>query len=475
VNPLVHLVSIAAPFRNGVEDMTRPPSALLYVGGHLRRHGFDVRVHHVRERDMPATTREILEGPPPLFVGFSMMTGMPIAASAKASAAIKAARPDIPIVWGGIHPSLMPRECLTLPWVDYVVMGEGEEAALELAQFLSRGCPADPHRILGIGFKEGTQPMLTPPRPFAHDLDEFRQDWSLVDPRRYLRPEGSIHFITSRGCPHDCGFCYNLDFNRRRWRGHSVEFAVEAVTSLCRASGARSVVFDDDNFLVNRRRGLEILRRLKQCGINCNWLELRCDYITDELIGELADLGVRCVFVGWESGSDATLQRISKGFNRDLILERMAILGEHRRLTIDASAIIGFPWETPEDVEQTVDTALAIFRMAPFRVQFNLGIYVPYPGTPILQEALDRGFSFPIDPEGWRKFDILSGEMRVPWLDAQTTRRYNLLDRYAKRLRVYGTWLRVHRIATALVAYGRLRLRFFAFPFEVEGFRRSGS
>ncbi|MEW6267168.1 MAG: radical SAM protein [Thermodesulfobacteriota bacterium] len=468
---LVHLVMIAAPFRVGVEDMTRPPSALLYVGGFLKRHGFEVQVHHIREMELEKTVEVIVSGPRPLFVGFSVITGQPVASSARMSRLIKRAKPDWIIVWGGIHPSLLPEETLNLGSVDFVVVGEGEHTALDLAQSLREGS-SNFQGIGGLAFLESGRPVINPPRPFEKDLDKFQQDWSLVDIKKYIRKESGrsgFCFITSRGCPHNCGFCYNQKFNHRRWRAHSLDFVIRELLNIKKETGISFVTFDDDNFFSNPKRGLEILRRLREQGLECDWLELRVDYITEDFIRRLVELGVKNIFVGWESGSDHTLGQISKGFNRGLILEKTKILAKFPKLVIDASAIVGFPWESEPEIQKTITCALEMFRLKPFRLNFNLGLYVPYPGSPIVGEALTRGFRFPAEPEGWRSFDILSGAMKLPWLSQDKVRKYTLVDNYAKLLYVrpgIGFWRGIIKYSMALAAFLRLKTGFLAWPWE---------
>jgi radical SAM superfamily enzyme YgiQ (UPF0313 family) len=461
----VHLISIAAPFRQHVEDMTRPPSALLYVGGYLQENGFPVTVHHIRESELPATLEVIESDPDTLLVGLSMLTGTQVASSAIASEQLKQSRPDMCIVWGGIHPSIAAHECLSLPYVDYVVIGEGEITCLELARHLSEPSGSDPESIKGLGFKRNGRIILTEQRPFEKNLDRFRQDWSLVDPARYLREDGSICYITSRGCPHSCGFCYNQQYNRRIWRKHSVELVVREIKALHDQLGFHRISFDDDNFLTDRNRALEILNRLSELGITCTWLDCRVDYITEELIAELQALGVESIFVGWESGNDETLQLICKGFTRKVILERLQIIARYRELTVDASGIVGFPWETEEQISRTNLFALKMFLVHPFRLRFNLGVYVPYPGSPILDEAFARGFAFPTDPQGWRRFDILSGDFRLPWLSEEQIRRQTIIDRYSKTLYAPpGASLLLYTLAC--LSFFRILTGILILPFE---------
>lgn len=468
----IHLINIVPPFRVGVADMTRPPSGLLYVGGYLKEHGFFVKVHHIREAEIDRTVEDVSSDNSVLFAGFSVKTGKQVTLSALMSSKLKKRLPDITIVWGGIHPSLMPEESLNFGFIDFVVIGEGEITVLELADYLANGRKTSPENIAGIVFKKEGKALITPPRPFAKDIDIFRQDWDLVDLNRYVRPTKNgkgICFITSRGCPHSCGFCYNQTFNLKKWRGHSADTVVNELLKIKEATGINYVTFDDDNFFTNRNRGFEILRRLKQHGITCRWVEIRVDYITEEVVSTLVELGVEAIFMGWESGSENSLEKIAKGFTPQLILEKIKILSKFKELIVDASAIVGFPWETETDINETISMALKMFRMHPFRLNFNIGIYVPYPGAPIIPEAKAGGFSFPENYEGWSKFDILAGTMELPWLSRKQILKYTTIDRYAKLLFVYPKsklFIRWVRYTLAALAYMRLKTGIFIFPFE---------
>ncbi len=472
--PRVHLVSIAAPFRGGFADLSRPPSALLYVGGYLRRHGFEVALHHLPEGELDRVAAAVARDPEALFVGFSVMTGRQVTTSAGMSARLKALRPELPVVWGGIHPSLLPEACLAFGCVDFVVVGEGERTARELATWLAAAAPGErPVGMEGVAYRQGARAVVGPPRPFATDLDEFRQDWTLVEPARYVQTAAgrrTLSFIASRGCPHTCGFCYNQLFNRRRWRGHSADFVVGEVLALRAALGIDTVAFDDDNFFTHRPRGLEILRRLKAEGVTCTWLEVRVDYLTDDLLSQLVELGVETIFVGWESGSSATLARIAKGFTPDLIREKARLLACYPALHVDASAIVGFPWETDQDIGATVALLLEMARIKPGGFHFNLGVYVPYPGAPVTEEAHAAGFRFPEDAEGWSAYDILAGTMPLPWMSADRLRRLTRMDQYAKLLHVPHRLGPVRKaVLRVLAALAGLRLRrgWLGFPWEV--------
>ena len=465
----IHLVCIAAEYR-GIEYITIPPAGCLYVGDALKKNNYSVTVHHILSNQIDETVREITASQA-LFVGFSVITGSPVVHSAKMSRLIKKKAPEIPVVWGGVHPSLMPELCLHEDSVDFVIRGEGEITTTELADLLYNG--GDFKHVASLCWKDPDGKIhINPDRPFIKNLDQFRQDWSLVDPMRYVRTgfDGTkyITFITSRGCPHSCGFCYNLAFNKRRWRSHTVDFIVGEIKIICQLTDVDSVVFNDDNFLVNKSLAFQILGHLQEIGIRVSWIEVRLDQVNDQILSQLYKYGVRTLFVGWESGSDRTLKKIDKGFDTSLIIEGFKLAAKYS-FEIDASAIVGFPFETESDWQATIDMMVRIDAINPGRNKFNIGVYVPYPGTPIVEQALKQGFKFPDDILTWDSFDILKGDMKLPWITSAQVKRIALLDRYAKILYTAGhrnLFVTMTRKIFAKLARIRLKYKVFFFPVE---------
>ena len=471
VSKHIHLVCIAAEYR-GIEDTTIPPSGCLYVGDALKKAGYSVTVHHLSSNQIGEATH-IISTSKPLFVGFSVLTGSPVVHSARMSRLLKKTSPEIPVVWGGIHPSLMPESCLKEDSVDFVIRGEGEATVTEFAGILKNGGALE--NIAGLCWKDSDGNIrINPDRPFIKDLDQFHQDWSLIDPSNYVRRglDGTryISFITSRGCPHNCGFCYNLSFNRRRWRAHSVDFVVDEIRKLRQLTGINCITFNDDNFMVNESRAFQILEQLEAIHVRVSWLEVRLDRINDRILSKLSQYGVRTLFIGWESGSDRTLKMIDKGFDTSLILKNFKLAAKYS-FDVDASAIVGFPFETEADWKKTIDMAQRIDKINPGRNKFNIGIYAPYPGTPIVKHALERGFRFPEDILSWGSFDILKGDMELPWITPSKVRRIARIDRYSKML--YTGGLRnpfVGSVRRFFAAIARLRLKTNVMFFPVEAF-----
>src|SRR5262249_3831899 len=156
-------------FRN--ERDMYPPFGIMYVADALIKAGFGVRLFHETESYLEEFMREV-ERVRPLFVGFSTITGPQLKPVIKASRRVKAL--GIPVVWGGVHATIMPEECLHEAYVDYVVVNEGEETCVELARLLAGDSAQRYGEIFGLAYKADGKPMLNPERPFIKNLDDYR-------------------------------------------------------------------------------------------------------------------------------------------------------------------------------------------------------------------------------------------------------------------------------------------------------------
>lgn len=473
---LIILVSTAPPTRGGGEDLHRPPSGLLYVGGALKKAGYNVKVYHLSSSQIPKITPQlVLENP--LYVGFSVFTGMQTRLSAKMSMMIKNLSPDLPIVWGGVHPSLLPQECLKESYIDSVCIGEGEETIIELSKAIEFN--KNMAEITGIGYKENGNIFINKKQNFITELDEYSMDWSLLNIHDYVTNLWGgtriFHFITSRGCPHHCGFCYNLEFNKRRWRAHSTEFVISRMREIKEKCGINGVVFDDDNLFANPKRAIHILEKLKEMEIICYTIEIRVDDITEEILKKLVSLNCKTIFFGWESGSNRVLKLINKNFTRDEILQKIKLLANFPQIRVSTAGIIGFPTETKEELKETIDLAVNMANIHP-NILFNLGTYLPYPGTSLYGLAREEGFVPPEKTEDWDVFDVFEKKLNITWL--KWASKNDIGD--IKKINKYGIMLdnscigenqpKMKKILKNLffkISKFRLKNSFYKFPIDI--------
>lgn len=406
--------SVALVKVNHREEMNMPPLGLLYIGDALKQAGYGVRVFHVSENEI-YDCFENIRGINPVFAGFSILMGRGLTAALRLSELIRH-RTGIPVVWGNVHASGIPEQCLNESAVDIVVSGEGEETAVELADtLLKNGNLAE---VKGIIFKDAQQNIIhTEPREYIEDLDRFRMDFTLVDPNSYFQPnwdlKNIIRVVTSRGCPFECTFCHNPFYFSRKWRAHSAESVIRELTDLASHHPIEAFHFNDDNFFVNRQRAFTIVEQLKlpyfaQVGI---------ELFNPETVERLHRSCCREVLIGYESGSDRVLKQIiKKHFTVSDAVETTLLLSRYPSIKITASFIVGLPGERKEDFHLTLELICRLIRIHPNMIVF-VSFYIPIPGTELYDTCIRQGFEPPGRIEEWEPFYRHSIHYRMPWVD----------------------------------------------------------
>jgi radical SAM superfamily enzyme YgiQ (UPF0313 family) len=390
------------------------PLAILSLGAYLERQGieveyFDERIHR-RARLKELVRRN------PLLVGLSTMTCFQIKNTLRIAKLVRKIAPGISLVWGGTHPSMMAEQTLESDMVDFVVKGEGEETLLELVRALQAGM-TDLSGIDGLGWKKGGKIILNRDRDFL-DIEDlpFPYDGKgreiLLE---YVRRSGdtleNIGYESSRGCPHKCGFCYNVYFHKNVCRVKSVGKIRSELLKL-KELKVHKMTFYDDTFLAGRKDLMvsivDLLREL-----DFKWIaNVRINTFTPDLLKKFKEGGCVYLFFGVESPDDDVLKYIRKGQNRRMIDEGIRIVSRGEIPTL-YSLIIGLPGETEEQMKRTLDFADEIRRRHP-GAEVPVQPYVPLPGTSLYEEALKYGFIPPDHLEGWKNFT--NDEVRNPWV-----------------------------------------------------------
>tara|TARA_B100000315_G_scaffold69738_1_gene63540 strand:- start:4274 stop:5752 length:1479 start_codon:yes stop_codon:yes gene_type:complete len=455
-------------------DVPRTPLSLLYIGNELKKAGFHVRVFDISSFEIEGTAKEINKLNP-LFVGISTMTGLQVFHSAVMSKKIKLLNENVPVVWGGIHPTSLPKECLSEEYLDSVVIGEGERTIVEVAKAYKGRY--DLKGILGTGYKDKTGKIIVnKPRPQEKDIDNFSPDWELLDFNKAVRINKnsiSIDYQTSRGCPFKCGFCYNEQFHNRRWRKHSVPHVLDNLKKLKERSDFNEVHIIDDNFYVIPSRAIEITDKLRELGMHPHQLKLRIEMFNEDIVRDMVKDSNCRVFTAFESGSERILKLINKGFNKEKMRKQFEMLAKYKNsLKIDIGGIIGFPTETWEEVKESIDFAREIGNIFP-AASINLGTYLPFPGSDLYALALQNGFIPPERQEDWGKidnFDMRNREEFLPWLSREKLDTYYFIDKYVKLMnhsKSTSWWRTFIKYFFHYTSNLRLKHAYFKHPFEV--------
>lgn len=448
------------------------PLACLYLGTVLQEAGYrveivDERITETFEQDVA----DVIKKESPLFVGISSMTGMQIRGGLKAAKVVRAVDPDLPIVWGGVHPTLCPDSTLKDALCDIIVKGEGEITIVELADCLRTG--GDLSQVAGIGFKVGAELKYGPYRPMIEDLDVIpRPDYDLIPMEHYFTrapstDQAQLQVVTSRGCPYDCEFCYNLKFNERRFRHHSAQRVVSDIEYLVQRYGVSAIFIEDDYFFGHPGRVEAIADILIERKMNLLiQVPCRIDYLykrSPAMLDKLYKAGFKELWIGIESGSEKRLKEIMKRNTLDQVRDVNRLMAKSD-VYVKYGFMAGFPNEDRDETLETVDFMFELLNENPNAGVAPVAVYTPYPGTTLYDKArLVHGASFPETLEGWSHFHF--AENNNPFLSPQQNRfvtKINTVSRFFER-RAFERFCN-NRFKPLLMGlyslyYGYLRLR----------------
>jgi anaerobic magnesium-protoporphyrin IX monomethyl ester cyclase len=396
-------------FRN--ERDMYPPFGIMYVADALLQQGLSVELWHETETGLDDFVRAV-EKAQPLWVGFSTITGPQLAPTIEATQRVHEV--GIPTVWGGVHATIMPDDVLKENYVDFVVVNEGEVTAREFTYQLRNG--QNWASIPGLAWKDKDgRPVVNAERPFIQDLDDYYPRWELLpDVAGYLLQSGpyerAIPVYISRGCPFRCGFCYNEVVMKRTWRQHSDDFIIGQLEWLKTNYGINAVDYADDYLFGRPRQMVKLVDK-----VNMPWSgQVRVQLLKPKFVKWMNDTGCQWVNIGAESASQKVLDSIQKDQKAEWIESGMRNLVEYApHIEANMSFIFGLPEEDQQERQITIDLIDRLSQISP-NVRCSVCIYMPYPGTPLWPDALERGYLPPKNQLGWAEFDLNRGN--TPWV-----------------------------------------------------------
>lgn len=391
------LVNPPSTEQNG---FTNPPLGLLYLAGTLLQGGHEVQVIDGCLEGKTAIIKRLKAFRPDI-VGITCLTPGRKRAIEMAAVA-KSLNSSVLTVFGGAHPTIMHRQMLeNYPEVDAVVIGEGEQTLLELANGV-----AFP-QIDGLAYRDGSGTAVkTAPRKYHENLDDIPfPAWHLIDLHRYpgwgegkhngiiLREHPRISVIFSRGCSGHCDFCSTW-WIWRGWRHRSAANMADELELLYRDFGVRHFCFADDAMSVDRQATIdlcnEIVRRKLVIAFH---VTTRSDCVDEEVLLKLKQAGCYMVAFGIETGSPRLLAEMGKENDIDNSVRAITLC---RKVGLPSTAllIVGNVGET----EDTVLETLALLKRAmPDEVGCAGALWI-LPGTKLYQDCRRRGV---IDDTFW--------------------------------------------------------------------------
>jgi radical SAM superfamily enzyme YgiQ (UPF0313 family) len=428
------------------------------------------RIQIIDEFANPDWKQELLAGleERPICFGVTCMTGPQIWHALEGCRLVRERHPDVPIVWGGVHASLMPQQTLSHPLVDIVVVGEGEETFLELVKALESGTPLS--RVAGIWFKDDGGNFETPDRdrdgeasilpvlgsesdsscagatvesngyrwtgerPFVNLDEQAPLAYHLIDMNRYRRRLfgiDHISFNSSRGCTFRCNFCWDPVMHKRRWRAMTPETVLDQLQRIITDHGIRGFLFTDDHFFIDMKRARAILEAIVRADldISISKLQIRADTICkmdEDFLDLLVRAKVKRLTVGVESGSQRLLDLIKKDVTVEQVVEANRKLKPYPIVPIYLF-MMGMPSETPTELEESIRLAVQLTDENPRAVK-TFNIYTPYPGTQLYDVCVESGLQEPEDLEGWGYFNFRNVAAQSPWIPPATKKMITALD-----------------------------------------------
>ena len=399
-----------------------PPAGLLSLASTLRRAGYETRIVDAKVVPdyLPAVERETSDA---LCFGISLLTGPMILGAMEAATRVKQRRPELTVVFGGWHPSLMPDQTLRESFADVVVRNQGELTFLDVVRRVESGRSFE--AVDGCSYRVGSHIRHNPDRPMVQ-LDDLPQPaYDLVDFDAYERAGGGrrLPYASSVGCPYACSYCTDTVYYGRRFNAINPQRVVREVTSLASNYRLNEVALLDSNFLVDTRRAMEIARGFLDSTAALKWTfqastDLLCR-LSDEQVLLLGRSGVTHIGFGVESASSDLLARMNKHHQRIPDVNEAARKCMHAGIRVTFNLIYGFPGETDADRYLTFEVMGAVARRYE-NVTFSPNIFTPYPGLPIWPELKRRGLEEPRCLEAWSVFSL--GTVKLPWLTGSAYR-----------------------------------------------------
>ena len=452
-----------------------PPLGLLSLAGSLRGAGYNpIIIDGALDREYETSIARAIENS--LCFGVSLLTGPMIRQASQASRTVRRLRPDLPIVYGGWHPSLLSDQTLQEDFVDIVVRHQGELTLVEILRRLEGGNPLD--LIPGCWFKRQGRIQRNPDRAATPISQLPPPAYDLVDWDAYERSSGErkLPYGTSIGCPYACTYCTDTVFYNRHFNPYGVEQVVQEVTELVRRHRLEQVALIDSNFLVDVRRAVAIARGFVDQPVRFRWTfqastDLLCRMSDDE-VSLLAASGVSHIGFGTESASPEVLRKMKKAHQHIPDMYEAARKCRRAGIRVTFNLIFGYPGEEELHRRETLRVMGEIADRFD-NVTFSPNVFTAYPGIPIWPELRERGLREPESLAEWADIDL--GQNRLPWLQGEsfaTLQRgisYFLLDnQIGKAQRKSRSSLLRRTLALARKPlHWRIRNHNFAVPFEL--------
>lgn len=415
------------------ETRIRYPLSCLAIAATLEKENFKPIILDMEiDKDYRSIVKKYLSEV--LFIGISTMTDWQIKYALELCDFVRESDPNVPIVWGGWHPTTLPEQTVRDKRVDIVVKGEGDFVVVELAKTLQRQNSLS--GVKGIMYKIGDKIVNNPESDPFNDLNILPPTpWHLIDINKYIKHfnEKTLCINSGRGCAMSCSFCSHKVVPNKKPRILSAENICNNVEQAIRDFNITNINFYEPTFIASKKRAIEISDEIIRRNLKITWEgSCRTNVLAkfdDNICAKLKQSGCKQLNFGIESGSQRVLKLIGKHTNLKNILETIKKCKAHD-IIAECYFISGFPFETARDVLKTTNLIFGINNIDP-KSKICGGILSPLPGTNLYNECV-KNYGLPVvssledwgNPIEWNKH---------PWLHKRRRFLLFLMDRLSRK------------------------------------------
>ncbi len=432
----------------GLQAPEFPPMGLAYIGAVLEADSHDVRIIDIdADRIKENELARIIRSSKFNIVGITALT--PSFNKVVSITRLVKENSDAYTVLGGIHPTIMPEDSLKPDSVDFVVKGEGEKTITELVDSLIRN--RDLSRVDGLAYKENGDMIVNRDRELIPDLNSLPfPARHLFKNQNYTYPDAffypTLPVMTSRGCPGNCTYCNTKNIFTRRFRARSAINVVDEFEDLIERFEVKEIHIWDDNFTTLKSRVFQIRDEVRKRHLNIKFAfpnGLRVDFLNEEVLKALKDMGTYSIALGVESGNQHILDRINKNISLEGIRDRFK-LARGFGLEIWVFFMIGMPGETKETIQDTIQFAI---ELDPDIAKFH--ILTPFPKTEAYEELSKDGLitdtnfdNYGIHTRPVHRLPTLSEDDLLGWQKKAYRTFYLRPRKILSQVKRLGTWNR---------------------------------
>lgn len=370
-----------------------PPVNLLQLGGHLRANGYKVKILDCFvERNPLSFIDRICAEEEVVLVGITVKMAYVVTVAMQIAYYVKANYSNVKVVWGGLLPTVLPENVLRESYADYVISGKGEETLLLLADAIVEGRGVE--QIPGLSFLDDNASNDYVYINQNDRVGEYNADWSLIEDK--LHPTQQPYYagmVTTMGCPLRCSFCYLTSMDAKggdlfRWYERPLEQVMRDVDTLL-SHGMNVFTFQDDNFLMNKKRILPIVVELKKRKVYIEQCVTSVGTITEEIVKEIHPI-IQTISYSIETVNPRLQKILNKNIEVDAVLRVNKMFIEHDINSVH-NFIFGIPSETDDDLRMNVDLAVELRKINPY-IRLQGILCVPFPQSSLedwIRENMD--------------------------------------------------------------------------------------